>query len=127
MTGRALDYYMKGLPIDVRQRLFDHMDRGISETTMQWLLEREEGYPSLRGCGFSDDQIRQIGEAYVGKFAYSNQVMADNGRPPLFSDPHDSFRSAQEYLETMKLRSDEELLRLFGCSFEDYVPAESPQ
>ena len=127
MTGRALDYYAKGLPIDARQRLFDHMDREISETMMKWLAERKEGYPSLCGCGFSDGQIRQIGESYVEKFEHPNQVMADYGRLPLFGDSHDSFRSAQEYLELMKIRSDEELLQLFGCSFEDYVPAELPQ
>ena len=127
MPGRVLDYYMKGLSIDARQRLFDHMDRGISATMIEWFLEKEEGYPSFRSCGFSNDQIKSIGEAYVAKFEYPNQVMADNGRPPLFGDPHDSFRSAREYVEFMKLRSDEELLALFGCMFEEYIPAELSQ
>ena len=126
VADKALDYYMKGLSIEVRQKLFYHMKTEISETMVRLFLEKEDGYPSFRSCGFSEDEIELIGETYAEKFEYANQIMADNGRPPLFSDPHDSFRSAQEHAELMKERSDEELVRMFGCSSADYVPTSRP-
>lgn len=126
VADKALDYYMKGLPIEVRQKLFYHMKTEISGTMIGWFLEKENGYPSFRSCGFSDDEIELIGETYAEKFEHANQIMVDNGRPPLFSDPHDSYRSAQEHTELMRERSDEELARMFGCSFGDYVPTSRP-
>ena len=122
MADKALDYCTKGLSIEVRQKLFYHMKTEISETMIRWFLEKEDGYPSFRSCGFSDDEIDLISETYAAKFEHANQIMADNGRPPLFSNPHDSYRSAQEHAELMKKRSDEELARMFGCSFADYMP-----
>ncbi len=113
---------MKGLPIEVRQKLFYHMKTEISETMVRWFLDKEDGYPSFRSCGFSDDEIDLISETYAAKFEHANQILADNGHPPLFSNPHDSYRSAQEHAELMKKRSDEELARMFGCSFADYMP-----
>ena len=124
MADKALDYYMKGLSIEARQKLFYHMKTEISGTMIRWFLEKEAGYPSFHSCGFSDDEIELIGESYAAKFECANRVMADNGRPPLFSDPHDSYLSAQEHTELMKERSDEELARMFGCSFADYAPTE---
>ena len=122
MADKALDYCMKGLPIGVRQKLFYHMKAEISGTMIRWFLEKEDGYPSFRSCGFSDDEIELISETYAEKFEHANQIMAENGRPPPFSDPHDSYRSAHEHAELMKERSDEELARMFGCSFADYEP-----
>ena len=120
MADKMLDYYMKGLPIGVRQALFHHMSSEINETMVRWFLEKEDGYPSFHSCGFSDSEIELIGETYAEKFEHANRVMADNGRPPLFSDPHDSYRSAREHTELMKGRSAEELADMFGCSFADY-------
>lgn len=120
MADKMLDYYMKGLPIGVRQALFHHMSFEISETMVRWFLEKEDGYPSFRSCGFSDEEIGLIGETYAAKFEHANQVMAENGRPPLFGDPHDSYWSAREHTELMKKRSGEELAAMFGCSFADY-------
>lgn len=114
MASRALDYYTEGLPIEVRQKLFHHMKDEISPTMIRWFLEKDDGYPSFHSCGFSDDNIASIGATYVEKFELANQVMADNERPPLFSDPHDSYKSAQEYMQIMRERSDEELAGIFG-------------
>ena len=122
VAEKALDYYMKGLPAEVRQALLHHMKTEVSETMVRWFLEKEDGYPSFRSCGFSGSEIDLIGGVYAEKFEHANRVMADNGRPALFSDPHDSYRSAREHAEIMKGRSDEELARMFGCSFADYVP-----
>ena len=124
MPNKALDYYMKGLSIEVRQKLLYHMKTEIGGTMIRWFLEKEAGYPSFHSCGFSDDEIELIGESYAAKFECANRVMADNGRPPLFNDPHDSYKSAQEHAELMKERGDEELVRMFGCSFADYAPTE---
>jgi len=122
VAEKALDYYMKGLPAEVRQALLHHMKTEVSETIIRWFPEKEDGYPSFRSCGFSDDEIELIGETYAEKFEHANQVMAANGRPALFSDPHDSYLSAREHAEIMRGRSDEELARMFGCSFADYIP-----
>ena len=124
MADKALDFYMKGLSIKVRQHLFHHMKHEISQTMVKWFLEKASGYPPLRACGFSDDQIQSICDSYANKFEYPNQVMAEHGRPPLFSNPHDVYQSAQEYVELMKDRSKEELVALFGCSYQEYAPAD---
>ena len=122
MADRALSFYMKGLAIDVRQRLFFRFDNDISDTMIKYLLEKVEGYPSFRSMGFTDDDIRLVGESYARKFDQLNQIMVGNGRPPLFSDPSDSYTSAQEYERIWKQRSAEELENMFGCTFADYAP-----
>ena len=119
---RALDYYMKGLSIEVRQNLFMYFKLEISDTMIKYLLERDDGYPSFRSCGFTDDNIAQIGEMYSERFLHINDVMAKNSRPPLFSDTNDAYTSAREYVEIWTQRSAEELEGMFGCSYSDYVP-----
>jgi len=116
MANRALSYYMKGLSMEVRQRLFSFLRNDISATMTRWFLEKPDDYPSLRSCGFSDSDIQAIAATYAERFRLANQVMAENGRPPLFADLDDSYRCAQEYTELMKLRPDEELAALFGCA-----------
>lgn len=123
-TYRALGYYMKGLSIEVRQNLFRHMNTEISKMMMKCFLEKDDGYPAFHSCGFSDDDIRLIGESYVEKFEYANRVMAEHGRAPLFSDPHDSYQSAKEHTELMKQRTADEIHEYFGCTYEEFVPVE---
>lgn len=122
MADKALDFYMKGLPIDVRQAMHDYLRNEISETMIGYLLERDFGYPSFRSMGFSDDDILLIGESYAERFRFPNQLMIENGRAPLFSDPDDPYRSALEYREMWMRRSPEELADIFGCAFQEYVP-----
>ena len=122
--NRALSYYTKGLSIDVRQRLFDYLKNDINSIAIKYFLEKEEGYPSFRSMGFTDDQIQLMCDSYIEKFEHANRIMAENGRPPLFADPRDSFQCAKKHVELMKLQSGEELVELFGCTYEDYVPAE---
>ena len=127
MANRALDYYMKGLSAEARPRLHYHMTTEISQTMIKWFLEKESGYEIYRSCGFTDDQIQMICDSYIEKFEYPNRIMAECGRPPLYSNPRDSYQSAKEHVELMKERSKEELVELFGCTFEEYVPAELPK
>ena len=48
MADRALSFYMKGLAIDVRQRLFACFKNDISDIMIKHFLEKEDGYPSFR-------------------------------------------------------------------------------
>ena len=122
MADRALSFFMKGLPTDVRQRLFACFKNDISDIMIKHFLEKEDGYPSFRSMGFTDEDIRLVGDSYARKFAHLNENMVGNGRPPLFSDPSDSYTSAQEYERIWKQRSAEELENMFGCTFADYAP-----
>jgi len=109
MADKALSYYTKGLPIEVRQRLFSHLRNEISDTMIKWFLEKPDGYPSFRSCGFSDDDIKAVAATYAERFRHANEIMAANGRAPLFSDPDDSYLSAREYRDLMKQRTDDKL------------------
>ena len=94
VADKALDYYMNGLPIEVRQTLFYHMKTEISGTMIRWFLEKEDGYPSFRSCGFSDDEIELIGETYVVKFEHANQIMACSATRMIPTSPLRSTRSS---------------------------------
>ena len=113
---------MKGLSIDVRQRVFDYFRNELNSITMKYYLERDDGYPSYRSIGMTDDQIQQMCDLYIPRFEHVNQIMAEYGRPPLFSDPRDSFQSAKEFTVLWELRNDEELAELFGCTYAEYEP-----
>ena len=122
MADRALDYYMKGLPIEVRQAIFDKFRNDISPTMMKYFLERDSGYESFKSMGFSPENIAAIGEMYSHKFEEINGIMTDNEREPLFSTPSDSFVSAQEYVEIFRERTKEELVEMFGTDLDGYDP-----
>ena len=123
MPDRKLDYYNKGLSIETRQNLFYHFKHSISETMMKCFLERESDYRSFHASGFTDENIRQIwDDVYIKKISEVNHIREMNHRPHLFSNPSDSYQSAKEYFELMKIRDEEELREIFGCSFEEYIP-----
>ena len=121
MTDRALDYYTKGLPIDVRQRIFTCLWNDISGVLVSYFTEGDE---TLRGAGFTDDDIRSIWDGLKEKFFRVNEIMKENGRYPLFFDPEDPCKTAAEYFDLIELKSEEDLITKFGCSFEEYVPEE---
>ena len=102
----TLDHLMKGLSIEFRQKMFSYLKHDISSITIKWLLEKPEGYPSYHACGFTDEQIEIICDSYAERFARANQMMAEVGRPPLFSDPRDSYRCALEYVALMEPQCD---------------------
>ncbi len=123
MAGRKLDYYDKGLSMDDRQELFTCFKWDIGGPIMKKFLEKEDGYKSFHRCDFTDENIKAIwDEVYIKKVARVNSIMERNNRPPLFSDITDSFQSAKEYFDLFQIRSDEELIEFFGCTYEDYVP-----
>ena len=114
MADRALDYYMKGLPIEVRQAIFDKFRNDISPTMMKYFLERDSGYESFKSMGFSPENIAAIAEMYSHKFEDINGIMTENEREPLFS--------AQEYVEIFRERTKEELVEMFGTDLDGYEP-----
>lgn len=121
MNERPIDFYIKGLPFDVRQEIFKRLDdAGVGK--IEKLLEKPIGYPRYRSMGYTDEQIARQEAKSTARFSAVNAVLAENGRPPLFSDPGDTYRSALEYTVLLKKQTAEELTERFGCLWNEYVP-----
>ena len=121
MVNRTIDYYIKNLDMGVRQKIFT-MLRDVNPTMVQKMLEKNEGYPSLKRIGLKDDNIAEMLSESAMKFSAINKYMMDNKRPPLFVKPSDTYASSKQYVELLKEKTEEELNEEFGCSWEDYVP-----
>lgn len=122
MANRSIDYYIKNLSIDVRQKIFNLL-REVNPSTVQKLLEKDDGYPSWKSMGIQDEAITAMLSKSATRFSSINQVMIENDRPPLFVKPSDTYDSAQKYVELLKEKTEKQLQEEFGCSWEDYVPA----
>ena len=57
--NRRLDYLLKGLS-GVESSTFFHYLEDVGYYNIQAMLEKEEGYPSLRESGFSDEAIAKL-------------------------------------------------------------------
>ena len=121
MINREIDYYIKGLPFDVRQEIWKRLDI-INSARVKELLEKNEGYPSLKCVGYSPENILAILKKCSERFQSVNDYMMENGRYPLFTDSNDTYKSSLEYVEILKKKTTEELLEIFGCTWEEYVP-----
>ena len=121
MENRSIDYYIKNLSIDVRQKIFN-MLREVNPSTVQKLLEKDNGYPSWKSMGIQDDAIAVMLSKSATRFSAINQVMIENDRPPLFVKPSDTYVSAQKYVDLLKEKTKKELNEEFGCSWDDYKP-----
>lgn len=53
--------------------------------------------------------------------------MIENERYPLFDNAKDTYKSALQYLDLLKDCNEEELIKKFGCTWEDYVPKICPK
>jgi hypothetical protein len=118
---REIDYYIKGLPLGVRQNIFRGL-QGIGSMTIKCLLEKNEGYPKYKRMGLSDDKILNQIERAKKEFEAVNNIMMENERYPLFKDASDTYRASGEYVELLMKRKEEELIKKFGCTFEEYIP-----
>lgn len=118
---RAIDYYIKNLPFDVRQEVYKKMKK-VNPTIVNYLLERDMNYPSFRKIVLSEEGIEKWLAKSTANFEAVNNVMTENERYPLFEDAADTYKSAAEYVELLKLRTDEELVNMFGCTWEEYTP-----
>ena len=119
---RALNYYLKGLSIEVKQKIFDKFRNDINAVMIKQLLEKEEGYTSFKMAGYTDENIAQVAEMYSHKFEGINEIMEENDREPLFSDPSDSYKSSLEYVDIFSLKTKEELVARFGTDLDSYEP-----
>lgn len=136
-----LDYYIKGLPARVRQIDLPSALRKINDVSVEYILEKPDGYTGLKKCGMDEDDIRQYLERETEYFKEVNQVMIQNGRPPLFPEPNDAYKSAVRYLELIyryhevneriipkflnhgkESESEEKLIKIMGCTWEEYMP-----
>ena len=141
MTIRMIDYYVKGLPFDARQEIFDALER-VNVLAVEKMLEKEVGYPGFRSVGYSDEDIASHLKKKSLHFARVNELMIKNGRPPLFTDPANTYESSLRYVEIMRCYRQKEtdskspsltdfgkerewvdaLIKKMGCSWNDYVP-----
>lgn len=121
MANRSIDYYIKNLGIDVRQEIFN-MLRDVNPSVVKKLLEKNEDYPSWKSMGINSDEIQIMLSSCTTKFSSINKLMIENERPPLFASPKDTYGSAQKYVDLLKEKTEEELQKEFGCSWEDYKP-----
>ena len=121
MANRSIDYYVKNLGIDARQQIFN-MLREVNPSIVKKLLEKEDGYTSWKNMGYDEESITIMLTKSSTRFSEINKVMIENQRPPLFVKPSDTYDSAQKYVELLKEKTEEELNKEFGCSWEEYVP-----
>lgn len=125
MNDRAIDFYVKGLPFDIRQGIFQRLDT-VGVGKIEKLLEKNIGYPRYKSMGYNDEQIANQERKSVSRFKDVNDFMIENERYPLFSNPEDTYQSATEYVNLLKKKTKEELAEEFGCSWEEYVPKKYP-
>lgn len=121
MTNRAIDFLIKGLNFNVRQDIFKSLE-DIGVKTVEQLLEKEKGYPTYKKLKYTDEQINQQVLKSVPRFQKVNEIMLDNERYPLFSNPEDTYKSANEYVNLLKKKTLEELKEEFGSDWENYIP-----
>lgn len=141
MSIRMLDYYQKGLPAQVRQKELPDAFRKINDASAENMLEKPQGYPSFKRMGMDEEQIQDYLKQEAMSFKEINAIMIQNGRPPLFSEPDDTYKSSLRYFELIysyhssegKKKSEflnhgkesehvDELIKIMGCTWEEYVP-----
>lgn len=121
MSIKMIDYYIKGLPMDIRQEIFRRMD-DVNIIRVYELMEKNNNYKSFHEIGYSDCEIIKVLQESARDFAAVNEVMVKNGRPPLFKEPSDTYESSKRYLELLKREDEETIAKYFGCTWEEYIP-----
>lgn len=136
-----IDYYVKNLPFDARQEIFNALEK-VNVLAVEKLLEKEKGYPRFRSVGYSDEDIASHLKKKSLHFQWVNELMVKNGRPPLFADPSDTYESSLRYVEIMRRYREREsdspypsltdfgkrremvdvLIEKMGCTWNDYIP-----
>ncbi|MBQ3134664.1 MAG: hypothetical protein IJB75_02490 [Oscillospiraceae bacterium] len=121
MNERPIDFYIKGLPFDDRQEIFKRMEACLAGK-MRKLMEKPIGYPIFHSLGCGEEEIARQEAKSTARFRAVNEYIHACGRPGLFSDPEDTYRSAKEYVDLLTKMPKEALQERFGCTWEDYVP-----
>lgn len=136
-----IDYYVKNLPFDERQKIFKALEE-VNVRDVEKMLEKEEGYPGFRRIGYSDEKIAVYLKIKSEYFKRVNELMIQNGHPPLFENPCDTYACSERYVEIMRRYRECEsdpaypsltdfgkrremtdvLIEKMGCTWDDYVP-----
>jgi len=129
-----IDYYVKNLPFDARQEIHQALDR-INPLAVKKMLEKNDGYPSYRRMGYTEENITQQLQIYIQQFQCVNDLMIKYNRHPIFADPTDTYESSRRYIEIthryghptfsgfgVKSRPKEELIKIMGCTWVEYIP-----
>lgn len=143
MSIRMLDYYQKGLPVQVRQCDIPHAFDEIGVMMAKRLAEAPQDYPAFRRMRLDDQQIENLSAKTALKFQAANQIMIENSHPPLFPNPYDTYKSSLRYFELLyryhssgektiysslnfgkDSESEDILIKIMGCTWEEYVPEE---
>ena len=143
MNDRMIDYYVKGLSFDERQRIFNALE-AVGTYLVEKLLEKPQGYPTYRSMYYDDEDIASQERKGAARFATVNEIIRQSRRPPLFPQPDDTYASAERYVALMRRYRRKEsdtaypditdfghwrepvavLEGLMGCRWEDYQPEE---
>lgn len=114
---RVLDYFIKGLDMQVRLDLWRLLN-DINSITLKHLMD--EKHTTYYNMGLNDEQIAVVAERYVKKFEGINEYMMSYGRCPLFYDCRDLKRTGTEFINYTKCRTTEEVEEIMGCTFEEF-------
>lgn len=120
MATRALDYYLESIPKEYYRQLF-RLLHGIGTEAIQPLLQKNQDYQLYRLMGYDDHAIEAQLHRASENFQAFNDFLVSLGRPPVFSDPSDTYRCALEQIELMRQRSITELHALFGCTPQEFI------
>lgn len=121
MNDRILDFLTKGLSLEARQTILEKLNN-ISPMSIKRVLEKPDDYPTLRRMGYTDDKIQRYLAQFESRFADLNEYLHSQERPGFFSDPSDTYKASKEYFHLLKQREPEEIEKIMGSSYEDYVP-----
>lgn len=119
---RQLDFLIKGLPLKIRLKIYKKLKEDIGMKTVANLLEKDRGYESLRKLNYTDNDIAEYMAAISAKFTDVNNIMIQNRRRPLFENPEDTYECSKKYTELLRTRGAAELEKIFGATYEEYVP-----
>ena len=110
-SKRLIDQKVSGLPFDDRQQIYCLL-HAIGQRLMESLAEEKDGFITYRAIGYTDAQIASQKKKAIGRLAAVNDYMESVARAPLFSVPQDTYRSAWEYYELLRYRTQEELEKI---------------
>ncbi len=120
MKLRILDYLTKGLNLEIRQIILEKLNN-ISSMSLKRVLEKPEGYPTLKRIGYTGEQIDEYLNNILKHFISFNEYIEKQNRKPFFNT-NDVYECAKRYFYILEIREEEELKNIMGCSYEEYEP-----
>ncbi len=112
-TKRLIDLRITGLDFDTRQNVFQLLD-AIGVRLMENLAEEADGFPGYCSVGYDEEQLASQKQKAAQRLNAVNTYMESVGRPPLFTNPEDTYQSAWEFYELMRYQTPEALAEKYG-------------